>query len=657
MVTKEALLHKCACSEKSVLQDRVPCGSLLLNMRMLRKQALIFGPIVVGLLWLTGAAQADTTVKSLAPGVTLTQEIDQKTPLIINIVSVDLDAPGVRLGVGIGQDKVNAPDATHGREDVTRLARRLGALAAVNADYFPYTGDPLGVGIRAGELFSEPFPGIRGSGPRVTLGVTADGKGILFDTLGFLGDLQASDGSRAYISGIDRSTAANEIVVYSPVYGQVTSNKPGGAEAVITGVNLPLRANKLLTGRVERVEAVQSTTETIPQGGVVISGGPGTGADFLARHLHPGDPVSFALAIAPVGETRSALQIASLPRTGGDLPSRSGESVSRSAYVWAMVPSAVGGGPRLLTDGQVTIDWAAEGFDAGFAGSLNPRTAVGTTRDGSHLLLVTVDGRQAFSKGVSLSGMALILKRYGAWNAINLDGGGSTTMAVAGLTVSSPGGDGSERPVADMLLVYSDRAFQANAPARPSITPDTEAGQEDPSITKIVLPSAVLHRGTAVPLRLQDGSRLLSGAAPGILWQGPVTGGVGFVNQNGYLITTAPGTGTISALYKGQLLTVPVTVIGKAAPVSVYTLQCRLVPDPDGRRTRSQLIVRITDQNGKPPPSATAKIYVLLGTADQEVLQTDRDGTTTVGVTWAAETGGSILITSGAMTPLTLKQP
>ena len=83
--------------------------------------------------------------------------------------------------------------------------------------------------------------------------------------------------------------------------------------------------------------------------------------------------------------------------------------INRAAWVWAQVPQAVGGGPRLLADGQVSVDWAAEGFDAGFAGSLNPRTAVGTTRDGHHLLLVTVDGRQAISRGVSLADMALIL--------------------------------------------------------------------------------------------------------------------------------------------------------------------------------------------------------------------------------------------------------
>ena len=601
------------------------------------------------LLFLTGIAHADTTVKQLAPGVTLTQEIDRKTPLIINVVSVDLDAPGVRIGVGIGQDKVNAPNVTHGREDVSRLARRLGAVAAINADFFPYTGDPLGVGIRDGELFSEPFLGIRGSGPRVTLGVTEGGKSVLFDTLGFLGDLQAADGARSYLSGIDRSTAPNEIVVYSPMYGQVTSNKPGGVEVVVEGVNLPVKANKLMAGRVARVEAVRGTTETIPAGGLVISGGPGTGADFLARHLHPGDPVSFVLAIAPVGQTLGALQVATLPRTRSDLPSRSGAGLSRAAYVWAGVTAAVGGGPRLLVDGQIAVDWAAEGFEAGFADGLNPRTAAGTSRDGRQLLLVTVDGRQAVSRGVSLGGMAQILKRYGAWNAINLDGGGSTTLAADGLTVSSPGGDGSERPVADMLLVYSDRAYQSLAP----LLPLTLASDDTPPAA-ILLPNTAVRVGTAVPLKLQVGLKMLSGSAPGIVWQGPATGGIGFVNQKGYLITTAPGTGTISALYKSHLLTAQITVIGKTVPVSAYTLSCRLVPDPSGLASRSQLVVRITDQNGKPLPSAPAHITVTGGTADQTTVQTDRDGTATVAITWDADTGGTISITSGVLTPVNL---
>ena len=617
--------------------------------RFLRKRTWIVATL---LFTAAGAGRADTTIKKLAPGVTLTQEIDQKTPLIINVVTVDLTAPGVRVGVGIGQDRVGGVDATHGREDVSRIARRWGAVAAVNADYFPYTGDPLGVGIRNGELFSEPFLGIRAGGPRATVGIAPDGKSVLFDTLGFLGDLQARDGQRALISGINRTVGKNEIVLFSRLYGPQTGSKPGSVEAVVRGVNLPVRASKLLTGRVESVRVVQSASEVIPEDGVVISAGPGTGADFLAAHLHPGDPVSLALAVAPVGDTAAAFQIAALPRTAGDLPSRSGAALSRGAWLWAQVPQAVGGGPRLLVNGQVSVDWAAEGFDAGFAGGLNPRTAVGASRDGHRLYLVTVDGRQAFSRGVSLAGMAAILKRYGAWNAINLDGGGSTALAANGLTVSSPQGDGSERPVADMLLVYSSRASQPDAPA----VPDTEAGQEgtpEAGSVRLVVPATAPRVGSAVPLSLQDGTRTVLGSSPDIIWQGPA-GGVGFVNQKGYLIAQTLGTGRVTALYKGQTVTAPVTVVGAAPQQPVYHLEARLVPDPYKMEGRSQLAMRVLDALGKPLAAAPIAVVVTGGAADTLTLKTDKDGSAVVGITWAAGKGGTVRVSSGTLAPVTL---
>ncbi len=613
--------------------------------RFLRKRTWLAALILLGA---AGAGRADTTLKQLAPGVTLTQEIDQKTPLIINVVTVDLTAPGVRVGVGIGQDQVSGADATHGREDVSRIARRWGAVAAINADYFPYTGDPLGVGIRNGELFSEPFLGIRQGGPRATFGIAPDGKSVLFDTLGFLGDLQARDGQRALINGINRTVGKNEIVVFSRLYGPQTGSKPGSVEAVVRGVNLPVRANKLLTGRVESVRVVQTASEALPEDGVVISAGPGMGADFLAAHLHPGDPVSLALAVAPVGSTSAAFQIAALPRTAGDLPSRSGAALSRGAWLWAQVPEAVGGGPRLLVDGQVSVDWAAEGFDAGFADGLNPRTAVGASRDGHRLYLVTVDGRQAFSRGVSLAGMALILKRYGAWNAINLDGGGSTALAANGLTVSSPEGDGSERPVADMLLVYSARARQPDAPA----VADPEAGQEGIG-PQIVVPAAPPRVGSVVPLSLRDGARTVPGSSPGIIWQGPA-GGVGFVNQKGYLIAQTPGTGRVTALYQGQTVTMPITIVGVAPQKPVYHLEARLVPDPYKMEGRSQLAVRVLDVQGKPLADAPIAVAVTGGTADTTTLKTDKDGSAVVGITWAAGKGGTVRVSSGTLAPITL---
>lgn len=103
----------------------------------------------------------------------------------------------------------------------------------------------------------------------------------------------------------------------------------------------------------------------------------------------------------------------------------------------ARVTDAVSGRPVLLTRGRV----ATEILDAFETSNLRqPRTAVGVSRDGRTAYLVVVDGRQDHSVGLTLYQLARLLAELGAWRAINLDGGGSSTMFVreAGGVVSSP---------------------------------------------------------------------------------------------------------------------------------------------------------------------------------------------------------------------------
>lgn len=85
------------------------------------------------------------------------------------------------------------------------------------------------------------------------------------------------------------------------------------------------------------------------------------------------------------------------------------------------------------------IRWAVSGFGeviidgevAGDDGPLHPRTGAGVSRDGRTLWLMVVDGRQAgYSEGVTTAGLGRLLLEQGAWQGINLDGGGTTTMAV-----------------------------------------------------------------------------------------------------------------------------------------------------------------------------------------------------------------------------------
>ncbi len=386
----------------------------------------------------------------------------------------------------------------------------------------------------------------------------------------------------------------------------------------------------------------------IPNDGFVLSGAPGAGADFLAQHVHAGERIGFVAAVAPVNDVLGGVRLASVPRTAGDLPSRAGEGIDRAAFFWARVSQAVGGGPRLLVNGQVAVDGVAEGFDAGFTDHVEPRTAAGVTQDGRHLLLATVDGRQAISKGVTLTDLALILKRYGAWNAINFDGGGSTSLAVGGLVINSPEGTGAERPVADMLLVDSDD---------PAVKmPDDFADAASPQ-ARLLLPSAPVPIGSALPLKIAVVTGTVRGGDARVLWQGMVTGGVGFVNQRGYFIPLKPGVGTISALYGGRLLTGRIAVQSSAPVLPVYSLHVDFAADPGGAANRNLLTVRILDKTGAPLPGAVVQLLATGGTPDAATTQTNTDGYVTVGITWDAESGGTVRVRSGALAPVAVPQP
>lgn len=114
---------------------------------------------------------------------------------------------------------------------------------------------------------------------------------------------------------------------------------------------------------------------------------------------------------------------------------------------------AVGGGPRLVQDGKVNVTSVEEQFKTDVAAGRAPRTAVGVTHDGK-LLLVAVTGRQAFhSIGVTLEELAYITIELGVKDAMNLDGGGSSTMVVRDFIMNTPS-DGRERKVADAILVF-----------------------------------------------------------------------------------------------------------------------------------------------------------------------------------------------------------
>lgn len=304
-------------------------------------------------------------------------------------------AAGLRLVPAIGDG------GRMRRQRTSEIARRTGALAATNGGFFSPAGSPLGCLMIAGEVVSEPDP------QRSCAGIAADGS-VIVDRI--RGDLQVLAGDRTgRIDGVNRERRAEELILYRPVFDASTRTNAFGAEAVV------------VHGIVTAVADLRGNTP-IPRDGVVLSGH-GRARQWILQTLRPGMAV--------------AVQTALLPASGDPR--------------WQAIVHAVGGGPRLLRGGAVAT--GGEGFPSTFTDRRHPRTAIGVLPDGRIVLLV-VDGRQpTHSLGMTIVELAIALRRLGAVEAMNLDGGGSSTLVVGGRLLNLPSEETGERPVADALLV------------------------------------------------------------------------------------------------------------------------------------------------------------------------------------------------------------
>ncbi|MFN9310424.1 phosphodiester glycosidase family protein, partial [Gemmatimonas sp.] len=98
-----------------------------------------------------------------------------------------------------------------------------------------------------------------------------------------------------------------------------------------------------------------------------------------------------------------------------------------------------------------------EGTISRNAEARHPRSAVGLSRDGRTMWLLAVDGRSESSVGMTLVELADAMRALGAWDALNFDGGGSTSLVIDGRLVNSPSDPTGERAVGNALLVLQRR--------------------------------------------------------------------------------------------------------------------------------------------------------------------------------------------------------
>lgn len=118
------------------------------------------------------------------------------------------------------------------------------------------------------------------------------------------------------------------------------------------------------------------------------------------------------------------------------------------------VQEAMGGYHSLVKDGEENIELPIDDLNMQFA----PRTFLGLSQDGNRCYLFVLDGRQEdYSSGMRLEDVATLCKGAGCYNAINLDGGGSSTFVIkdkeGNFSVLNRPSDGEPRPVMNGLVV------------------------------------------------------------------------------------------------------------------------------------------------------------------------------------------------------------
>jgi len=289
---------------------------------------------------------------------------------------------------------------------ISEATTREGAIASVNGDFFDINGTnaPIGAEIQDGEL-------IKGanSGREMSTGVTTEGVGKLVNVL-LEGTVSFLDQAHPLAALNQSSIPQNGIGLYNALWGQAS--------------------------RSEVVDGADPVYEVIVEDGEVVGAGEEIGSGKINEN-------TFVL----VGREDGADQLKQLTigdRVTVDYAPRLSEE--------GEFEFTIGGNPVLVKNGEVA-NLENE--------TLAPRTAVGYSQDGKTMYIVLVDGRQTSSRGMTLHEMGELMKEFGAYQALNLDGGGSSTI-----TARTPGedkaevknnpSDGTERPVPNGIGVFTE---------------------------------------------------------------------------------------------------------------------------------------------------------------------------------------------------------
>lgn len=363
-------------------------------------------PCLLGLAALVTPVQATSAVQAAPPGygvvaretlgtglehVTMTRTGPEQA---VHVARLDPDAPFALRAVPAGDNVA----VSGGLERTSSICARVGCVLAVNGDFWePKTKLPIGGLVSDGRLLRSPISA------RDQLVLAPDGR-LHTGGLEVRGSLVSTDLRTLALDGVDVSLGRDRVVLHTRAWRNVLPADPSRLDLVVRMVRPVGVLHLQRTAIVQLVEAGWAMEATpIPRDGAVLSG-KGTGAKRIGELWR---------RIAQKEATHDALlRLESTPQA----------------------IESIGGSPVLVSNGRFAFPDVATSF----VRARHPRTLAGRTASGA-ALLVTVDGRQpGHGRGMSLADAAQLMLDLGAVDAINLDGGGSTTFVRRGQVVNRP---------------------------------------------------------------------------------------------------------------------------------------------------------------------------------------------------------------------------
>lgn len=367
----------------------------------------------------TAWAQDSTISTTIAPGVVHTH-YTRSGPYSIHVLEIDLSDTSYHV-------EAYRPSGLVATSLQTQYNDRDGhrVLAAINADFFSYqTGWPLGNNVVNGEIILGTLS------LRSHFAMNTSNRPVI-ERFTFRGSIKTSTGKSFPLKSVNQSRKLNSIILYTPRWTAKTEIDVIGTECVLRPLSQKWWVSDTIRCVVNEINSLGNGV--IPAAGGILWASNNEAGLELKEKVHAGETLAVYAGFEPSLEG---------------------------------ITQVVGGAGRILLNGRPVAEEenGAEKLEVKFLRDKHPRTFVGFNRDTTKLFLCTVDGRQASSIGMNFKEMADFLLSIGAWNAVNLDGGGSTTMVIQGAIVNSPSDKTGERSVANSLQLISTKVTRGAGP-------------------------------------------------------------------------------------------------------------------------------------------------------------------------------------------------